>query len=268
MLVELLYGYLSGSLALTADGWHMGSHAVALGLAVFAYQFARKHAANRRFTFGTGKVSPLAAYTSALVLMGIAASMIWQAIERLMAPIPVQFNEALVVACIGLAFNLVSAMMLNPNNHEHEHDHGHDHNLRAAYVHVLADALTSMLAIVALAGGKWYGWGWLDPAVGLLGALIIVRWAWRLMHSTAEVLLDAEDTDALEAEVKKRIEAEHGNHVVAIHVWRTDPRAFACMISIRSSLARTPAHYKALLTGVTGIGHLTVEVAGSEAPRT
>lgn len=260
MLIELVYGYLSGSLALTADGWHMGSHAIAIGLAVFAYSFARRHATNRRFTFGTGKVGALAGFASAILLLTIAASIVYQAVERFISPIAVQFDEALVVAAIGLVFNLATAIFLDPHLGTNP-VHRHDHNLSAVHAHVLADALTSLLAIVALAGGKWLGWTWLDPAVGLVGALVIARWAWRLARRAADVLLDAEDTAQLEAEVRRQLEREPGVRVDRLRIWRLDEQRLACVVALAAERPRDPVHYRSLLGDLAEISDVTIEVS-------
>ncbi|RPJ70129.1 MAG: cation transporter, partial [Desulfobacteraceae bacterium] len=193
MVVEISAGVAFGSMALLADGWHMGTHAVALGITALAYHFARRHADNPRFSFGTGKVGELGGFASAVVLAVIALIMAVESVQRLLSPLPIRFNEAIAVAVIGLVVNLVSAFMLR-DRHRHSHGagpaHHHDHNLKAAYLHVIADALTSLLAIVALATGKIFGWVWMDPLMGIAGAVIITRWSYGLMKDTGKVLLD------------------------------------------------------------------------------
>jgi len=261
-------------MALLADGWHMASHAVALGLATVAYDYARRHANSGAYTFGTGKVGDLAAFASALVLLVIAALMAIESLHRLFAPVPVAFGDAMLVAVIGLAVNLVSAWMLMDRqdaDHGHGHSHGrshaddhghhhHDHNLRAAYVHVIADALTSVLAIAALAAGLFWNLLWLDAAVGLIGAVIITRWAVGLLRTTARILLDAVPAGNTEEAVRAAIEGEPDNRIADLHVWRVGPGHLAAVVTVVTHAARTPAHYKDLLSGIACLNHVTVEV--------
>lgn len=281
MVAELVTGYWSGSMALTADGWHMGSHAAALSIAAFAYAFARRHAHNTRFSFGTGKVGPLAGFTSAVVLAMIALLMALQSADRLISPVSVHFNEAMWVAAIGLVVNLLSAIILGEHHHhdhehheaqahqwhadDHDHDHDrhhhhHDHNLRAAYLHVLADALTSVLAIVALLTGKLLGWVWMDPAMGIVGSVLIARWSYGLLRDTGQVLLDAENTAPMEQRVRELVEQDADNRLADLHIWRVGPASHACIASIVTHDPRPVEHYKALLRGVSGLDHVTVEI--------
>ena len=269
MLAELAAGWLTGSMALMADAWHMASHVAALGLAAFAYNFARRHAGDARFTFGTGKVTALAGYTSALLLMGVAAWMVWESVQRLLAPVQIHYAEAIAVAVLGLAVNLASAWLL-----DHDHDHadrdprdGHDHrpeqvdhNLRAAYLHVLADALTSVLAIVALAGGLAYGWGFLDPLMGLVGAALVSRWAWGLARDSGAVLLDAEDHGETAMEVRRLIASLPDHEVADLHLWRVGPASRACILSLVTHAPLPAEHYRRLLAAVAGLDHLTLEI--------
>ena len=205
MFIEIIAGTLYGSMALLADGWHMGTHAAAFGITLFAYRYARKHADSARFSFGTGKVSVLGGYTSAIALGIVALLMLVESVHRLFNPQVIQFNEAIIVACIGLTVNVVSMFLLGDRHHDHDHghshshedthhhshtEHHHDHNLRAAYMHVLADTLTSLLAIVALLFGKFYGWNWLDAVMGMVGALVIAKWTMNLMKQTSPILLE------------------------------------------------------------------------------
>ncbi len=266
MVAEIVAGSLFGSMALLADGWHMGSHAAALGIAAFAYAYAHRHAENSVYTFGTGKVGDLAGFSSALLLLVIAGLMAVESAQRLIAPVTIAYNDALIVAVVGLVVNLVSAWMLKEDHH-HEHDHSsdhehhhHDHNLRAAYVHVLTDALTSVLAIVALAAGLLWGWMWLDPAMGIVGAAIILRWAWGLMRTTGSILLDAAPSGEVTDSVRRAIEAEADNRVADLHVWRVGPGHLAAVVTVVTHHARTPAHYKTLLAGIPCLSHVTVEV--------
>lgn len=283
MVGELIAGYLTGSMALTADGWHMGSHAAALGIAAFAYSYARRHADNERFSFGTGKVGALSGYSSALLL---AVAGLWMAVEsivRLVHPIGVHFDEAIVVACVGLAVNVASAVMLG-GGHDHAHaspdhaayggqahhddhdddhahrDHHHDHNLRAAYLHVIADALTSVLAIGALVAGKWFGWIWLDPGVAIAASILIGWWAWGLLRTSGRMLLDAEDDLGLKADIVDRIEADADNRVADLRLWRIGGSGHAVIVSIATHMPRSAEHYKALLADLSGLQHVTIEV--------
>lgn len=267
MLVELAAGWLTGSMALMADAWHMASHVAALGLAAFAYAFARRHAGDDRFTFGTGKVSALAGYTSALLLGMVAFWMVWESVQRLFQPVPIHYAEAMAVAALGLAVNLASAWLLGDEHHHHDHDHDHehhqahvDHNLRAAYMHVLADALTSVLAIVALAGGMLYGWQFLDPVMGLVGAALVGRWAWGLARDSGEVLLDAEDHGRVAGEVRRLMEAIPDHEVADLHLWRIGPASRACILSLVTHQPRPAEYYRQTLAAIPGLDHLTVEI--------
>jgi cation diffusion facilitator family transporter len=274
MLVELAAGWLTGSMALMADAWHMASHVGALGLAAFAYRFARRHAGDTRFTFGTGKVTALAGYTSALLLVAVAFWMVWESMQRLIHPVPIHYAEAMAVAALGLAVNLASAWLLG-HDHHHDHDdhhddgqdehHGHDrehvdHNLRAAYIHVLADALTSVLAIVALGGGLLYGWGFLDPLMGLVGAALVGRWAWGLVRGSAAVLLDAEDHGGTATEIRRLIAALPDHEVADLHVWRVGPASRACILSLVTHTPQGADYYRRVLADIPGLDHLTVEI--------
>jgi cation diffusion facilitator family transporter len=264
MMIELIAGYATGSLALTADGWHMSSHAVALGIGVFAYAFSRHHVHNTRFTFGTGKVGPLAGYTSALILASIALFMVGQSVVRLLRPININFNDAILVAVIGLIVNLACAMILGHQNyHKHAADdraHHHDQNLRSAYLHVLADALTSVLAIIALVSGKYLGWNWMDPVMGIVGAAIIGQWCASLLRSSAHVILVAEDNSQLIAHIAQRIENDADNRIADLHVWRLGPLSHGCIVSLVTHEPQPAEYYKALLAEIHELEHITIEV--------
>ena len=272
MVVELVAGWYTGSMALLADAWHMASHVGALGLTAFAYGFARRHAEDTRFTFGTGKVMALAGYTSALLLIAVALWMVWESVARLANPVDIHYTEAMVVAGIGLAVNLFSAWLLGHSHHpahhhdghaDHDHDHAHehmDHNLRGAYLHVLTDALTSVLAIAALAGGMLLGWRFLDPAMGLVGAVLIGRWAWGLARDSAAALLDAEDHGETEAEIRRIIDQLPDHDIADLHVWRVGPASRACILSLVTHSPFPAEHYRELLAKVRGLDHLTVEI--------
>jgi cation diffusion facilitator family transporter len=286
MAIELVTGYITGSLALTADGWHMGSHAAALCIAAFAYAFSRRYAGNRRFTFGTGKMGPLAGYTSAVVLAVIAALMALQSVARLLHPVEVQYADALGVAVVGLIVNLVCAFLLSNHDHDHSQEQGHGHcdhreaprghahahrdlNLRAAYVHVVADALTSVLAIAALLCGMWFGWEAMDPLMGIVGAVLIARWSAGLLMETGQVLLDAEDNRAVTTRIVGLIERA-GDRIADLHLWRVGNSSHACIVSLWTHDPKPTSYYKALLAQVPGIDHVTVEVnccGGSDPTR-
>lgn len=270
MVVEIAVGMVTNSMALLADGFHMSTHAGALGIAAFAYWHARKHADDRRYSFGTGKVGALAGYTSAIVLVMVALVMIWESFGRMRTIQTIAFDEALWIAVIGLAVNMASAFILGAG-HDHDHDHaGHhhdrphrrdgDHNLRAAYLHVVADAFTSVLAIVALLLGKYLGWWWMDPAMGMVGAAVIAKWAWSLIGRSGTVLLDVSDDDDLAAEVKTAIEADADNRVADLHLWQVGPGHWAAIVSVVTAAPRPPQHYRSLLSEVHELSHVTVEI--------
>jgi cation diffusion facilitator family transporter len=286
MVGEIVAGYATGSMALLADGFHMATHAGALGVAALAYRYARTHSKSSRYSFGTGKVGDLAGFASALVLGMIALGIAFESALRLADPRRVDFGDATIVAAIGLAVNLVSALLLGGGHHHHGHHHGHDHhehdhpahrdhghhahdhhasdhghhrghdnNLRAAYLHVLADALTSVLAIVALLAGRYLGWVWLDPAMGIVGALVIARWSWALLRDTATVLLDATDHRLAET-VRRRVEAPGDARIVDLHVWQVGPAAYAAIVEVTGGASA--AAIRSRLHGVHGLAHLTV----------
>ncbi|MDG2535327.1 CDF family Co(II)/Ni(II) efflux transporter DmeF [Sphingomonas sp. HITSZ_GF] len=265
MVGEIIAGYWTGSMALLADGFHMATHAGALAVAAAAYAYARKHARSPAYSFGTGKVGDLAGFASAIVLGLIALAIGVESVLRLFEPITVAFGEAAIVAVLGLAVNLASAVLLghghhhghdhhhdHDHGHHHHHGHGHDNNLRSAYVHVLADALTSVLAIAALLAGRYLGWGWMDPAMGIVGAVVIARWSWTLMRDTAAVLLDRTD-----AHVAGEVRELLGDvQLVDLHVWRVGPEARAAIVSVTGLDAET---VRARLAPVHELAHLTVE---------
>lgn len=269
MVVEIAAGTVLGSMALLADGWHMASHASALGISAFAYAYARRNATNARYSFGTWKVGVLGGFSSALVLGVIAALIAWESIGRLREPLAIGFDEAILVAVIGLAVNLVSAWMLDVphdddhHGHDHAHDHGaahQDHNLRAAYMHVVADALTSVFAIVALLAGKYLGWVWMDPLMGVVGAFVIARWSYGLLRDTSRVLLDGDVEPELAERLRACIERQADNRVVDLHLWRVGPQHLYGIISLVTHDPRPPDHYKSLLEELADLSHVTVEV--------
>lgn len=261
MLVEIGCGLAYRSMALLADGVHMATHVGALGLAAGAYWLARRHAANARFTFGSGKFGDLAAFASAIILGATALAVAFESVMRLIHPGAIAYGDALLIAVIGLAVNLVSALILK-GGHDHHHGHGHDNNMRAAYVHVLADAGTSLLAIAALACGYYFGLGMLDPISGLIGAGVIASWAYGLIKSSAMVLLDADANPALSGEIKAMIERELGARVADLHLWRLGPGHEGLIVSLISPDPTTAEAIKARLRQhYPDLSHVTVEVA-------
>jgi cation diffusion facilitator family transporter len=270
MIGEIAAGYITGSMALLADGFHMATHAGALGIAAAAYGFARRNANNRRYSFGTGKVGDLAGFASAMVLGLVSLGIAGESILRLFQPTTVAFGEATVIAVVGLAVNLVSAFVLmghhghdQGHHHDHAHEHGghhhHDNNLRSAYVHVLADALTSVLAIAALLAGRYLGWVWLDPAMGIVGAIVIAKWAFNLMRDSSAVLLDATD-EPVAAEIRELLETSGDVRISDLHVWQVGPQARAAIVSVVASAGVTAEAVRARLAPVHELSHLTIEL--------
>lgn len=291
MVVEIGAGTYYGSMALVADGWHMSTHASALLISAVAYLYARRQARNPRFTFGTGKLGDLAGFASAIILALIALLMAWESFLRITHPVPISFSQAIGVAVVGLLVNLASAWLLKDDHHghshghshHHEHQHHHDHadhthhgdharsahasdnNMRAAYVHVIADALTSVLAIAALLLGSLYGWLWLDPLMGIVGGLIIAQWSWGLMKSSGRVLLDVVPREAaLQREIRSALETG-GERITDLHVWQVGPGHHAAIVALVTPQPESPAFYKAKLEPVAGLSHVTVEVTQSAA---
>lgn len=282
MVAEIAGGWLFNSMALLADGWHMSSHALALGLSVLAYGAARRFAHDPRFSFGTWKIEVLGGYTSAVFLVGVAGLMIYQSIERLISPTPISYNQAMAIAGIGLMVNLACAWLLKDGHHhhhhhghddEHHHDHGaHDHghhhghghdlNLRSAYLHVIADAATSVFAIIALLGGKLWGANWLDPAMGIVGAVMVAIWAYGLLRDTSRILLDAEMDVSVVAEIREVIEASPIKaEITDLHVWRVGKGKFACILSLSVDEAVSPEEFRRQLSIHEELVHVTVEVS-------
>ncbi len=268
MVVEIACGYAFNSMALLADGWHMSSHVLALGLSALAYLAARRLAHDRRFAFGTWKIEVLGGYTSALLLVAVAALMLWQSVERLIAPLPIRYGEAISVAAIGLLVNLVCAWLLK-DGHGHEHDHGHHHhhddlNLRSAYLHVVADAATSVLAIVALFGGMRWGADWLDPLMGIAGAALVATWAVGLLRESGRVLLDAEMDAPVVEEIREAVAAGGvAAEITDLHVWRVGKGKYACILAVATASADAgPDYFRGLLAVHEELVHVTVEVEG------
>jgi cation diffusion facilitator family transporter len=296
MIVEIVAGIVYGSMALLADGLHMASHAVALSINAFAYIYARRYAHDASFSFGTGKVNTLGGYTGAVLLAGFALIMVVESINRLISPVPIEFNQAIVVAVLGLVVNGVSVLILghhdhpvtasstatglqshghnhdhdqdqdhgDDHGHDHHHDHHHDHNLLSAYLHVLADALTSLLAIFALLAAKYFGFIWADPLMGIVGAILVARWSIGLLLSTGVILLDRQGPDDIREEVQRRIESDGSNRVVDLHIWAIGPRMYSAIISIVADEPEDPDHYKSLIPAGLGIVHSVVEVHAAD----
>jgi cation diffusion facilitator family transporter len=300
MVAEIAAGMVFRSMALLADGWHMGTHAAALAVAAFAYAYARKHASDPRYTFGTGKVGALGGFASAVGLAVIALLVLAESAVRLASPVAIRFDEAIFVACVGLAVNLFCAFLLrddehghrhgdggHDDDHDHEHDghdhdhhhdrargehehharaHGHrDHNLRAAYLHVLADAMTSVFAIVALLAGKTLGWSFMDPVMGIVGSIVIARWSYGLLRDTAAVLLDAEVSAGRREQIRAAIQ-EGTDRVADLHVWRVGPRHLGAIVSVVTDDPLPPAAYKHRLARFADLAHVTVEVHRCDGP--
>lgn len=292
MVAEIAAGTIYGSMALTADGWHMSTHAGAMLISALAYMFARKYARDPRYSFGTGKFGDLAGFASAVILALVALLIAWESVVRLVAPVEIDFNQAILVAVLGLGVNLVSAWLLKDDHSHHGHDHGHDdhhdhaghdhhahashasrgshgshgghdNNLRAAYLHVLADALTSVLAIVALILGKWQGWVVLDPLMGVVGGLVIARWSWGLIRATSGVLLDAIPADKGLPKTIRDIVEKDGDVVTDLHVWQVGPGHYATIVALVSPAGKSPELYKKELSKVPKLAHVTVEVSAA-----
>jgi cation diffusion facilitator family transporter len=265
MVVEVFTGIAFGSMALLADGLHMASHTAALGLAAFAYIYARKRAHDGRYSFGTGKVNALAGFTGAVTLAMFALIMLVESSERFFNPVDIVFNQAIFVAILGLIVNGASMLILG-GHHEHEPGHvhhHHDHNLRSAYLHVLADALTSLLAIFALLAGKYFGAVWLDPTMGLVGAALVIRWSWGLLRQSAYVLLDRQAPPELLQKIRELIEESGAAEIYDLHVWSIGPGYFAAEIAITSDRPASPDDYRAMLPEGLGLAHVTIEVTRS-----
>jgi len=272
MVVEIVSGWWFNSMALLADGWHMSSHAVAIGLSAFAYAAARRYAHDPRFAFGTWKIEILGGFASSIFLLGVAALMVVGSVERILSPQPIHYQEAIVIAVLGLAVNVVCALILN-NAHDHHHDHHHGHddhphhhdlNLRSAYIHVIADAATSVLAIAALTGGWLYGWAWLDPVMGIVGAILVAIWAKNLIVATGKVLLDREMDHPVVAEIREAVETSIDageTRITDLHVWRVGKRTYSCALSVVThDQALTPKHVRDQLAQHEEIVHTTIEI--------
>jgi len=291
MVVEILAGWRFHSMALLADGWHMSTHVAAFLITAIAYAMARRHRNDAAFSFGTGKIDVLGGYTSAIILGIVALFMVLESLERFFSPLPIHYRESILIGTIGLAVNVASALMLkhdhghghshshgHDHDHAHSHDHDHDHaddhdhshsgghahredlNLKAAYIHVVADAVTSILAISALAAGKYLGWIWMDPAMGIIGSLVVAQWAWGLLRHTSLILLDRTPETDLGEEIRRVVTAEPGAEITDLHVWQVGVGRFSAIVSIAGSNLRSAEHYRAQLQQHEELCHLTVEL--------
>jgi cation diffusion facilitator family transporter len=262
MIIEIVAGLMSHSMALLADGWHMSTHVLAFLITAVAYYFARTQAGNARFSFGTGKIGVLGGFTSAVVLAIVAILMAGESVHRLFVPLQIHFNEAIGIACLGLLVNLSCAMLLADRHHEHDGAsvHHHDLNLRAAYLHVLADAFTSVLAIAALTGGKFFGWAWLDPVVGVVGSGVVFSWSYTLLRDTSGILLDRTPASSdLPDEIRRAVESDGDSLVTDLHVWQVGIGKYAAMVSIVAHQPKSCDSYRALLRGHEEVVHVTIE---------
>lgn len=267
MTVELIAGVIYGSMALLADGLHMASHAAALSISAFAYIYARRNARNSAYSFGTGKVNALGGFTGAVLLAIFALFMGFESILRMLNPVEIVFNQAIFVAILGLLVNGACVFILGGADHKHDHHdhhahghHHHDHNLKSAYLHVMADALTSILAIFALLAGKYFGLIWMDPAMGIVGAILVARWSYGLLGSTSEVLLDQQAPEELQESIRELVEADGDTRVTDLHVWSIGPEIYSAQIAVVAHSPLAPVEYKALIPGSLGLVHLAIEV--------
>lgn len=273
MVLEITVGLLSHSMALLADGWHMSTHVTAFLITAAAYHFTRRHASDERFSFGTGKIGVLGGFASAVVLSVVALLMAGESVHRIFVPLPIHFNEAIGIACLGLVANLGCAFLLK-DDHTHSHDHAHTHgshqhdlNLRAAYLHVLADAFTSVLAIIALTSGKFFGWSWLDPVVGIVGSAVVFSWAYSLLRDTSGILLDRTPGSCdLPAEIRKAIEGDGDSTVTDLHVWQVGAGKFAAIVSVVAHQPESCEAYRERLREHEELVHVTIETHRCEAP--
>ncbi|MBW2275002.1 MAG: CDF family Co(II)/Ni(II) efflux transporter DmeF [Deltaproteobacteria bacterium] len=276
MVVEIAAGIVFGSMALLADGLHMASHAAALGISAFAYRYARAHARDARFSFGTGKVNALGGFSGAVLLVVFALIMVWESAGRILHPVSIAFDQAIAVAVLGLAVNGASVLILghqgeghtddhahdphHDRHHDQHHDRHHDHSLRSAYLHVLADALTSLLAIFALLSAKYLALGWMDPLMGIVGAALVTRWSLGLLHTTSGILLDRQGPERIRAQIRESLEAEGNDRVADLHLWSIGPELYGVIVSLVSHEPKPPDTYKERIPRDLGLAHVTVEV--------
>ncbi|MBT8386104.1 MAG: CDF family Co(II)/Ni(II) efflux transporter DmeF [Ignavibacteria bacterium] len=267
MVVEIISGVLFGSMALLADGLHMASHTAALGISAFAYYYARKHSKDESFSFGTGKVNALAGFSSAVLLVVFALIMTWESVHRFMNPVEIIFDQAIIVAVLGLVVNAISYFILSGRhnlNHSNANvannqDHS-DHNLRAATLHVLADALTSIFAIIALLTAKYVGLIWMDPLMGIVGAILVARWSISLLRDTSSILLDKQASIELQNQIRNSIESHNGNKVADLHIWAIGPNLYNAIISVVTDAPKQPDHYRKMIPDNIGLVHTTIEI--------
>ena len=268
MVVEILAGWKFHSMALLADGWHMSTHVTAFLITAIAYAMARRHTADRSFSFGTGKIDVLGGYTSAIVLGIVALFMAGESIRRFFAPLPIHYNESILIGIVGLGVNVSSALLLK-HDHGHGRSHGHDHhhgnrnedlNLRAAYLHVIADAITSILAISALITGKYLGWIWMDPVMGIVGSVVVAQWACALLRDTSVILLDRTPETDLNDEIRKAVETDGDTVITDLHVWQVGVGQFSAIVSIAARQPKTPEYYREILREHEELRHVTIEV--------
>lgn len=265
MLIEIVTGILFGSMALLADGLHMASHAAALGINAFAYIYARRHANDTRFSFGSGKVNALGGFTGALLLAIFALLMAGESLHRILNPVEIVFNQAILVAVLGLLVNGVSVLILGVKDEhdphgDHGHAHHHDHNLRSAYLHVLADALTSILAIFALLAAKYFGFIWMDPLMGVVGAILVAHWSFGLLRTTADVLLDRQGPEHVRNIIRDSIEKDGDSKVTDLHFWSIGPNINSGVLTVAAHNPATPDQYKARIPQGLGLQHITIEI--------
>ena len=261
MVAEIIAGSLFGSMALLADGWHMATHVAAFGIAVFAYRYARRHANNPRYTFGTGKVTILGGYTSAVALAVTALTIAIESVTRFFEPQAILYDEAIAVAFLGLSVNLASAWLLQDrHHHDHSHHHHEDSNLQAAYIHVVTDALTSILAIIALFAGKYWGWIWLDAVMGLVGAIVISKWSYGLVQNTGAILLDGAIDKHIKLDIITAIETDGNNRITDLHIWHVGQNHLSATVALVTDNPQSPEHYKSLLNNIPSLVHVLVEV--------
>lgn len=273
MIAEIFFGWMSNSMALLADGWHMGTHAFALGISLMAYMMARKYAKDQSFTFGTWKIEILGAYTSAIVLGLVGLIMVYSSVQRILHPLSIYYNQALLIALIGFSVNVVCAVILNNGGHAHEHahhheddkhhDHNHQHedlNFKSAYLHVVADALTSIMAIAALVGAKYFNFVWLDPFMGIVGAGLIIHWSFMLLKKTGSILLEREIDNPIIEEIKNEIESDGDSIISDLHIWKVAQNKYACIVSLVTGNNYSLLDYKTRLAKVPELAHVTIEV--------
>jgi len=274
MVVEIVAGWRFHSMALLADGWHMSTHVAAFLITAIAYTMARRYKTDARFSFGTGKIDVIGGYTSAIILGIVAVFMAAESVLRLFSPLPIHYNESIFIGLVGLGVNVASALLLK-HDHGHGHSHGHQHgdghedlNLRAAYVHVIADAVTSILAISALIAGKYLGWVWMDPVMGVIGSAVVAQWAWGLLGATATILVDRTPNTDLDEEIRKAVETDEDTAIADLHIWQVGVGQFSAIVSIAAKHPKTPEYYRERLREHEELRHVTIEIHPHRDPVT